>query len=323
MEEKMGIRKVYYYRILIEDRNSHADVTENALAIINNIFSTNCTASHNTRSLILDQGEVRNGHTIDRVTLDIIINDNNYLFARVGKTKDINEALIRDIRTNRIDNVVNPQEVAYKKLEIFTYFLLDYANGVLGFIEGQSAPGVHTIQNIVNNYSDMYDMTIENIVSNETVRRLLTPGSVISKINYSFRVPNPEILEGLRLPRRVIDALTDTDVTQARLIIRNDSRKHLTSEQSSISRLIDTIGEIALDGDSGISIVGRTPNSSLQEFSFDMQNYSSTIDIPTTRIEDGNVLALPIEEYAEEAFLRMRAAYNSNRENIINLGNVG
>lgn len=318
----MAIRKIYYYRIRIEDRNNHNNFTADAHTILNNIFNANCVVANRTRSLILDHGEVRTGQNIDRVTLDILHNGNDYLFARVGKTKDINEALIRDIRTNQIDNVVNPNEIGFKKLEIFTYFLLDYATGLLGFIEGQSAPSVNSIGNIINNYSDIYEMTLENIVSGEAVRTLLTPGSVISKLNYTFRVPNPEILAGLGLKREVIDILTDTDITQARLVIRNDNRRYLTTEPNVIQRLIGAIGELSLDENSDISIVGRTASSSLQEYSFEMQNYSSSIDIPTTRVDNGLLVTLPLEEIATEAFLRMRAAYTFNRDNLINLGNV-
>lgn len=318
----MAVRKIYYYRIKIEDRNTHNNDTTNAIEIFNNIFRANCVVTHNTRSLLLDEGEVRTGQNIDRVTLDILRNDNEYLFARVGKTKDINEALIRDIRTNQIDNVVDPEEIAYKKLEIFTYFLLDYTNGLLGFVEGQSAPNVNTIGNIVNNYSNIYEMTLENIVSNDTVRTLLTPGSVISKLNYNFRIPNPEILLGLGLRREVIDILTDTDVTQANLIIRNDRRKYLTSEPNVIQRLIGSLREAAVDDNSDVTLVGRTANSSLQEYSFELQNYSSSVDIPTSRIEEGILVNLPLEEIALEAFIRMRAAYASCRNDLINLGNV-
>lgn len=319
----MAIRKIYYYRISIEDRVNHNDFTINARIILNDIFNNNCIVTHNMSSLVLDHGEVRTGQNVDRVTLDILHNDNQYLFARVGKTKDVNEALIRDIRTNQIDNVVNPNEIAFKKLEIFTYFLLDYTNGILGFVEGQSAPSVNTIGNIINNYSDIYEMTLENIVSKDAVRTLLAPGSVISRLNYTFRVPNPEILAGLGLSREVIDILTDTDVTQASLVIRNDRRRYLTSEPNVIQRLIGTLEEVALDRNSDVSVVGRTPNSSLQEYSFEMENYSASVDIPTTRVDNGILVTLPLGEIAEEAFVRMRAAYTLNRDNLINLGNVG
>jgi len=314
----MAVRRVYYYKISIFDRYVNNDETINAHTIFNEIFTTNCVNINGFDSLTLDVGE----HNVDRITMDILHRDGNYLFARVGKTKDINEALIRDIRTNEINTVVDVADNENKKLEIFTYFLLDYTTGVLAFIEGQAAPNVSNLTNIIYRYNDGYLMNIENIVSNETVRTLLTPGSIISKLNYNFRVPAPEILEGLHLPRELIDVLTDADLTQARLVLRNDNRKHLTSEPTLIERLIDVVQRNPLDDGDEISLVGRTVNSSLQEFSFDIQNYSTTVDIPTTRVLDGVISTLTLEDVAEEAFVRMRSAYTTQKDNILNLGNI-
>lgn len=314
----MATRRIYYYRISIFDRFTQNNLTLNAHTIFNDIFSGNCANINGVDSLILDLGE----NNVDRITMDILHNDPNYLFARVGKTKDIAEVLIRDIRTNEINTVVDPSDNEYKKLEIFTYFLLDYTTGILGFIQGQAAPNVNNLINITNRYSDIYTMEIENIVSTETVRALLTPGSVISKINYNFRVPAPEILEGLDVPREIIDVLTDADLTQARLVLRNDNRKYITSEPGIIVRLIDAIQNNQTNDDNEISLTGRTVNSSLQEYSFDIQNYSTTVDIATSRIVDGIIKAYTFEEVAEEAFARMRLAYNTQRNNIINLGDI-
>ena len=314
----MATRRVYYYKINIFDKYTQNNLTPNANAIFNDIFRLNCVNANGVNSLTLDQGE----NNVDRITMDIIRRDANHLFARVGKTKDINEALIRDIRTNEINTVVDVADNEHKKLEIFTYFMLDYTTGILGFIEGQAAPNVINLINITNRYSDIYTMEIENIVSSQTVRALLTPGSVISKLNYNFRVPTVEILEALNVPREIIDVLTDTDLTQARLVLRNDPRKHLTSEQSIIGRLIDAIQHNPLDVSDQMSLVGRTVNSSLQEFSFDMQNFSTTVDIATSHIVEGVLSTYTLEEVADEAFARMSLAYNNQKNNIINLGNI-
>jgi hypothetical protein len=314
----MANRRVYYYKINIFDRYTQNNLTHNANNIFNEIFRLNCVNANGVNSLTLDQGE----HNVDRITMDIIRRDANHLFARVGKTKDINEALIRDIRTNEINTVVDVADNEHKKLEIFTYFMLDYTTGILGFIEGQAAPNVINLINITSRYSDIYTMEIENIVSNETVRALLTPGSIISKLNYNFRVPTVEILEELNMPREVIDVLTDTDLTQARLVLRNDPRKHLTSEQNIIGRLIDAIQNNPLDVSDEISLIGRTVNSSLQEYSFDIQNFSTTVDIATSHIVDGILSTYTLAEVADEAFARMSLAYNNQKNNIINLGNI-
>lgn len=318
----MATRKVQYYKVSIEERNTHNDVIGNMYVILNDIIRENCLDVNGTRSMILQQGEVGVGNNVDRVTMDIFNFDNTYLFARVGKTKDIAEALIRDLRTNEVNNVVDPQEIGYKKLEIFTYFLLDITNGVLAFIEGQSMPSVNVLRNIVNNYNELYEMRVDNIASNETIRALLLPGSVISRINYSFRVPNPEVLAGLNLPLEAIDVLNDSDLTEVRMCLKNDNRRYLASEPRIIERLINAFGAVAERNTDDVYITGRTANSSVQDYSYGLENFSTSIDIPTTRVIDGNVVALRLEEIATEAFNRMRATYFTNREHIINIANI-
>jgi hypothetical protein len=260
------------------------------------------------------------GQIIDRITLDIISNDQQYLFARVSKSKDNKENLIRNTATNEITEILQPDELGFKTLETYTYFLLDYTMGVLSYIEGQKAASIKEIQKLFSE-NDQYELKIENIASTETIRALLTEGSTISKIYYDFRIPNPEILNGLGLPPRAIDVLGDTTVTNARLILKNEPRKDLTKDRNIVRKLIDNLRPIR-ENEPKATVVGKTPGTTQQEYGFELKNYSTPVDIPSTRVEGGEIIVLTLKELSEQYFARMRAAYIGAIDTIRNLANL-
>ena len=211
--------------------------------------------------------------------------------------------------------------MAYKTLEAYTYFILDYNRGILSFVEGLQAPNVNCLNNIISNIYGTHKLIIDNIASTDTVRALLQPGSVVNRINYDFRVPHPRVLRGLGLSERTIDLLTDSDVTMAKLTIRNLPRKGITGNLQVIEGLIDELREVNTE-ENKVTLIGRTRNSSQQEYGFEMKNYMTPIDIPTSRISEGEIIQLTLNEIADEYFARMRAAYIGNIETIQDLANM-
>ncbi|MPN31163.1 hypothetical protein SDC9_178637 [bioreactor metagenome] len=165
------------------------------------------------------------------------------------------------------------------------------------------------------------EIIIENIASEDTVRALVQPGSVLSKIHYDFRVPTPEILRGLGISERTIDILTDTDVTMAKLTIKNEPRRNLTNNFGIIGELVDELRNLNVN-DNKVTLEGKTQNSTLQEYSYEVKNFMTPVDIPTSRTFDGEIVQLTLREIANEYFIRMRAAYIANIGVIRNLANL-
>lgn len=313
----MAIKKAYYYNVKILDKitgirtdNNYKNIFDDEL---NNYLNDNIYSP-----VILSEGEIVGGQRIDRITMDIISNDTNYLFARVSKSKDNKDNLIRNINTNEIQEVLAPGEISYKTLEAYTYFILDYTIGILSFIEGLQAPGVNCLKNIMDTNKEII---IENIASEDTIRALVQPGSVLSKIHYDFRVPTPEILRGLGISERTIDILTDTDVTMAKLTIKNEPRRNLTNNFGIIGELVDELRNLNVN-DNKVTLEGKTQNSTLQEYSYEVKNFMTPVDIPTSRTFDGEIVQLTLREIANEYFIRMRAAYIANIGVIRNLANL-
>ena len=323
-ERTVAIKKVYYYKASIKDKTTNELLQNNFKEIFDEIIANNTLIEDKGvfDSFILDKGKSVNGHRVDRITMDIIKNENDYFFTRIARSKDTKETLIRNIQTNEIEEVLDPQERAYKTLDICTYCLLDYNNGIIAYMEGQSAANINKLKLFIDNFSrGKYEMIIENISSTESVMALLSPGSILNKINYEFRVPRVEILKGLGLTDKAIDALSDTDLTEAKLILKNDPRKPLSKVQSVIENVVNVFRHES-QYVNNVSLVGKTPNTATQEYSYQYKNYSSSIDIQTTKIFNGIAVVLSIEEMAEEAYQRIRAAYCTSKEHLENLANL-
>lgn len=316
----MAIRKAYYYKINLINKVTRECNSNNYKNIFDGVLNEYVINNTEYNSIVLKEGEVSDGQIIDRITLDIISNDQQYLFARVSKSKDNKENLIRNTETNEIMEILTPDELGFKTIETYTYFLLDYTVGVLSYIEGQQAASINEFKKIFREDYN-FQMDIQNIASTETVRALLTEGSTVSRVYYDFRVPNPEILNGLGLPPRVIDVLGDTTVTNARLIIKNEPRKDLTRNIDIIGRLIEYLRPIN-NNESKAVIVGKTPGTTQQEYGFELKNFSTPVDIASTRVEDGQIIVLTLHELSDQYFVRMRAAYIGSIATIQNLANI-
>lgn len=313
----MAKKTIYYYTVSIKNEMNNRDETSNIKTIFDQIFQDNCVVNNEDgverRSLLLSTG-------LKQVTMDIIINNENYLFARVGKIKSNSDMQFRDRQTLANYDVLGHEEVRSKGVEICTHFLLDYTIGIVGFIFGQSAPSANILNNIINNYNDERFMCLENIASPESINALCTDGAVLNKINYTFTIPSPEILSYLGLSRTQIDALGDMDTREIQLSIKNEPRKSLSKARDAIGTLIDAF-RVDRNNTRNLTFTGKSSVSSAQKYSFDVSNISYSIDIPLDRVENGERVSLIPSELADEVYGKMRDVYTPNRGNLILFSN--
>jgi hypothetical protein len=308
----MTIKQAYYYSCSIHEVSTNRNVTKDIKSIFDDVFKKECIDNGGIKTMSLNS---------EKATLDIIYEDNTYLFARVGKAKDQSDALIRDQKTMKYKYVIENKDLGSKYLEICTYFLLDYSTGIVGFILGKSAPTVSTLINIVNLHYQEYIMTIDNIVSAEHVKALMSPGSTIGKIKYSFAVPNVDILKYIGLKPKQIAALTDTEVFDLDLVIRNKPRKSITSDNRKIRAIIGSFEELPEQIKKTLSFTGKTSTSSTQDYDFDVQNMVYSITVPTEKIVDSKKKKLSIDEVASDVFIKLRNLYISNKKDLIRFCN--
>ncbi|WP_291562139.1 MULTISPECIES: hypothetical protein [unclassified Clostridium] len=305
----MGQRKVYYYTISIKEVCSDNDVLRELKNIFNNIFDNYCVEHKESdiKTLALCNKEVM---------LDIIYEDNTYLFGRVGKETEHYNVVKRNKSTLQCKYAIDGDDAKNTYLEICTHFLLDYTNGIVGFIFGKSAPSVHSLINIVNEYDQNYIMNIENIASEDSIKSLLKPGATLGKIKYVYRLPNVEILEHLGLSKSQIGALLDTNIMEAELILKN-TRKLITNDGKVINNIFTAFSKLPQTIKDTIKFYGKTPNSSSKDYRFDYQEISFSVDIDEYRSEAGKKIKLEPDEVAEKVLHKLRSLYKEHKMDIM------
>ncbi|WP_343348632.1 hypothetical protein [Terrisporobacter petrolearius] len=305
----MANKKISYYKSKIKSNSGNVNLDSAEYAkLIKRTISDIGKKKKNIVRLVLEEGDL-----MSRVNIDIFHDNDDYLFGRVGKLKDGKDSLIRDINTQDV-NPLNPGE--NKMLEIFTYFILDYHTGIVGYAQNKSSHRPYVLGNIINNNHDNYTMELENIVSGETVRALTKPGSKLGKIEYSFVVPDPRILAYVGVSRKSAAILAEEGSVNVNISITNNgsSRRPLTDNVQVITNLIDGFG--VNGGISKKKFKGTPAGQKSQTFKFEVENFITNIDVSTTKIVDNEVADLTLDELADEFFVRMRTSYSNNRVNI-------
>jgi hypothetical protein len=311
----MSKRCMHFYVVSIKNLNTNQDVTHNLRDILNSNFDNYCHENDGVRSLQLSKGE-------SHVTMDILQNNDSLLFARIGKIKPNAEMQLRNFRTLASGEVLPRNELNIRGVEICTHFLLDYNYGIVGFVFGMSAPSANMLVNIVNEYSDTYNMSIENIVSQDTIYALTNRGSVLGKIKYSFALPDVRILEYVGLNQESIDALQDTNVAEIELVIKSEPRHPLSADTNVITKVINSLRQVCENQRvKKLSANGKTVNSAYQDYKFEERKISNSIDVELDKTVSGKIISKTPSELAEELFIKMRQNYLTNRTDIIRFAN--
>ncbi|MCR6516450.1 hypothetical protein M4I33_16460 [Clostridium sp. LY3-2] len=300
----MSTRKVYYYCVEVKDGRSNIDVTSNIKDIFNNIFSKNANVVDGRKTLQIQNGEV---------SLDILVNNNDYLFARVGKETEHYNILKRDTTTFRAEPVIRNEDIN-SILQVCTYFLLDYNTGIVGFVFGKSAPTPNALTNIVMDYDSKHSINISRIASPESVRSLLKPGSELKKVKYIMRTPNIEILEALNIKDSLKQKMIEMDKQEIEIIIKNKNKSMFPTFEETKGFIEDIF---SANEKEDISLFGNSGSSRQKEFKFLEQDISYPIEITEYVVVDKIKKRMENEAISTMVYNTLKKVYNDNYEDII------
>lgn len=300
----MATRKVYYYSLDLREVRGNIDVTKDIKNIFDDIFNNNAKRIDYITTLSLQN---------DKISLDILKNNDEFLFARVGKETEHYNILKRDRSTKEFEEVLTRSETD-KILEVCTYFLLDYKNGIVGFIFGQAAPTPNAIVSIITDYSDKYTLCIDRISSPESVKSLLRPGSTIKKVKYVMRTPNIEILDALKIKPGLKNKMIHMPKQEIEILIKNGN-KSMFSSMDEMRGFIDELFSAKEKED--IILYGNSGGGRQKEFKFLEQDISYSIDIKEYDIEGKIKRRLSNDEIQQNVYNDLKVLYNKNYEEIL------
>lgn len=302
----MSTRNVYYYSVELKKVWGNEDVTDKLKETFHKIFDSNAKTVDDVKSLNLQNGQV---------TLDILNDTDEFLFARVGKQTEYYNILCRDKSTMRSQSPIDTKDMN-QVLEVCTYFLLDYKHGIVGFIFGKSAPTPNALISIIADYDEETFMSITRIASPESVRALFKPGSTLKKIRYIVRTPNIEILEHLKIKDSLKAKMIQMEKQEIEIIIKNKN-KPLFGTLEETREFIEEI--FSSDEKEDISLVGNSGDTRQKEFKFLEQDISYPIEIKDSEIIPGTreKRRLDNKKITESVYSSLKYVYNRNYNEIL------
>lgn len=300
----MGTRNVYYYSLDLRTVRGNIDCTSNIKKVFDDIFNANAKNVDGIRTLSLQN---------EKITLDILKNNDEFLFARVGKETEHYNIVKRNKTTKKPEVVLATSETD-KILEVCTYFLLDYRKGIVGFIFGKAAPTPNAIVSIITDYSDKYTLSIDRISSPESVRALLKPGSTIKKVKYTVRTPNIEIIDSLNIKPKLKAKMINMPKQEIQILIKNGNK----SMFDSIEEMQEFIEEIfSANEREDIVLYGNSGGGRQKEFKFLQQDISYSIDIKDYEMVGSEKKRLENEDIHQNVYNNLKALYNRNYQEIL------
>ena len=173
----------------------------------------------------------------------------NYLFLRIGRQKEIDGALKRNIQTLESEEIIEKDQQDSYELEICTYLLIDTSNGVILELVGQYAPSVKAFMYIVNcnlnEIGKLKDISIDysNILTEKMIDTFKNEGVRLGKIGYNYTIPDVEALNQLGLGMEQIKALKDLGIFQVEVTLKNKPRIPLTKSSQKIRYAITAFSD--------------------------------------------------------------------------------
>jgi len=300
-------RKLSFYIFGIKNKNTYEQV-ENFKDIIFNIINVHSVKNGNIRTLSLAKNDD------DPVSIDVLDEEGEFLFCRIGHKKDLTTVIKRNRETRKSENILSDDEIPNKDIESSTYFLLDFEYGFIAYVVSQGAPRIDKLSLITDIYTPDMMLDIKQIADPERVESLLKEGSVLSSIEYSFPVPSVEVLTGLGLDAFQIAALSESDIVSGRLIIKAEPKKPLSKVSTVISSIVNSFKGKAQE--SQILFHGKEPNNKTQPYRFgdDFVNYQ--VELPTTKTENHTKVPLSLDTQVLIARKNIISIYKANRENL-------
>jgi hypothetical protein len=254
----------YYERVLIKDKKkadtfqkkykSESELRQELSRIFKEHIVANC--------LKLEEGA-------NQVTLEIISESNDFIFARLGKMQDIKTVHLRNKKTLKASPI---QKAVDQEIEIFTYILIDKNNMVCTYIRESGAPYIKKLENIITKYRIDENMFLEVVpITVDDMIKVLKEKQIISKIDYTISLPTDELLNRDNLDLPVDDFLNLKNLKSAKIqiTITGETNKNIVENiKENIGKIVNRIKRNKLGKTEQISITARKEGE-----------YSQTYDI--------------------------------------------
>lgn len=333
----MGRKKVRCFRYNLKLENNRVE-NYNLKNIVNEIFRVD---ENNTRELsngnkvrILKGEDIENYLSIelinkierkdsDGITEREII-DEKFLFFRVGREKDIEGAIKRNLETWEGSEVIDINQQDSYNIEICTYILIDIENGIILELFGKYAPDVKILKYLFNELIATSENTrlngivfdYNNIMSKDLINALKNNGTRLGQMTYNYENPNLDILVQLGFTTQQINSLKELDVFQLEINLKGKTKAPLSTTPDVIRHVLNKFMDAPTAIKNKLMFKGSTESTTSKNYTFKEEEVTYNIDIPYNRKIDNVKRKLNLDEIAFEAYTRLHNLYNDNISDI-------
>lgn len=250
--------------------------------------------------------------------------EDNFLFFRIGRQKDIEGALKRNIETWEGQDIIDVSDQGEYNLEICTYILIDIDSGVILEVFGKYAPSVKTFNHIMNTMIEKSKNTnlngikldYKNIMSAELINAIKENGTRLGQITYNYENPNLDVLSYMGFSAHQINAIRYLGVFKLEVSIKGKANTSLSRVPNDIRAVINTLGNAPERIKKHLSIKASTSSTSSKNYTFKEEEVTYNIDIPYNKVVDSNKTKLTLDEIAFEVYSKLENMHNDNIEDI-------
>ncbi|VDG74723.1 Uncharacterised protein [Clostridium carnis] len=280
----------------------------------------------NGNKIIKYKDEKNNSFSLELLNIvnGIKINE-NYMFFRIGKQKDIEGFVKRNRSTLLGEGVLDEDQQRIYELEVCTYILIDIREGIILEMYGQYAPNIRILTLIINRNIQKIDdfnnlktnVSFKNIMTEKMIETFKNNGNKLGKIGYTYSIPNAKKLASMGMGLKQIEALNLLGSLELDLIIKNKPRIPLTKKNEIISMIVSSFGECVKDIKESLFFEGSTKDNSSRKFTFDKEEVTYNLDVAYYKNEDGVKIPLTLEQIEEQVYEKIKLRYENNKGDIL------
>ncbi len=308
----MGSMTTEFYKVVLLMRKNDEEIDYKILKdIFTEIINENAIENDGYKSIDISP-DIAPTSVEPKEIIDIF-DDEKYLFGRITRKKANNTVIKRDYSTLKANNVFEDEEAKDKGIEVYTFFILDYEQGILSVVNTKGAPNFKAIDALCLNYCSQYKLNFESIPNEEGISVLLgaeTPE--ISKFEFEIPAPNAEFLQAvLGLDESVIREMIQNNVYSSIITLKAMPYQQLVSKKETVKEILNIL--IGKKGNYSKAIIrGKSESFSTRNFDLRARYFTYPIEIKKYHMVRGTQVEYSLQELVEQFKHGLHMAYESN-----------
>lgn len=245
----------------------------------------------------------------DYTTLEVLEHNNDYIFGRLGKEKDMRAFHLREKGTYKAEQIRKKENQIF---EAFTYLLIDRSTYIVCYLQEAAAPSILKLGELISNtYKDEQLFGEISSVSIEDAIPFLSKKDVIGNITYKMTLPpsdsrlwNEEITGLSRKEYEELENLKNVEITVKLVAVRN---KSIFSKKGPFGKIMNKLSmfggkvKVGAKDEGGVlqdHLLANNPLTKKVDFNFnqELQDY---------------------KEIQQDIFDQMKKVYLNNKEEVL------